>query len=431
MNRTLKSTSYLVGAVVFGWTSLVPLPAVTLDRIVGVVDKYIILQSDIDELHVQLSQQGQMEDIPEDKAKLEILNRLLDDKVMLVIAERDTTIKLDPSEVDNQVESQIKQLALENGGEERLGKILEQSTGFTLPEFRKKRKELMREQMLKQRFQQKTVGQNEPSSKQVREFFETYKDSLPTLKNNYKISHLQISVKPSKEIETRAYKLADSLIKALDKGAKFEELAKNFSDDPTGEEGGDLGFTKRGALDGAYERVAFSLGVNEYSKQPVRSKIGYHIIKVTGKKDLEIKTSHILKLVVPTAEDTLATFKLLDSIQAKVSTKEDFAKAVAKYSDEKKSLETGGSLGWFTNTNMKPEYLQAVDSLAVGSVSAPILIDDHYHLFFLEEKKDERSLTLEDDWNQLFQLAKNYATNQKMQKLLVRWRQDVHVENRW
>lgn len=404
--------------------------AATIDRIVAVVDKYVILQSEVEELVQMMSSQGMLQGTEPAEAVAKMLPRLIDEKLLLVIAERDTNIVITPAEVEKMVDGQIKQLAQENGGMDRLSELVKQSTGYSFAEFRNKRKDQMREQAYKQRLQQRTVGQFEPSALQVKQFFTEYKDSLPILKDNYKIAHLEMAVTPSVSDEKKAKVFCDSLLGLLAKSASFDSLAAHFSDDPTGKSGGDLGYTKRGTLDPEYEKAAFSMDVGDYTKQPVRSSIGYHIIKVTAKKDLEVRTSHILRLLLPNAADTVRTLALLDSLSNKIKSGAKWDSIVSVYSRDKETSDHGGLLGWYTSGSMKTSYLQAVDTLAIKGVSAPILAEGQYHLFMLLDKKDERNLTIDEDWNQIYQLAKNHYITQKLKTLVDRWRGSIHIENR-
>lgn len=74
---------------------------------------------------------------------------------------------------------------------------------------------------------------------------------------------------------------ANDLLKKIDEGSSFEELAKDFSKCPSGQSGGDLGEFGKGQMVAPFEEACFGLEVNEISK-PVKTQFGYHLIKRLG-----------------------------------------------------------------------------------------------------------------------------------------------------
>lgn len=67
----------------------------------------------------------------------------------------------------------------------------------------------------------------------------------------------------------------------LKNGAKFEDLAKMFSECPSKKKGGDLGWFAKGAMVPEFEQAVQKLKVGEIS-QPVKTQFGWHLIKRTG-----------------------------------------------------------------------------------------------------------------------------------------------------
>ncbi|MEO7427150.1 MAG: peptidylprolyl isomerase [Fibrobacteria bacterium] len=401
------------------------------DGIVASVDDQIIMLSELEELRmVSAEQQPGMLHVPVERQRQDILDRLIDDKVVLVKAKQDTTIKVSEKDIAPRVEDAISRYVEQQGGEKKFEALLKQTNGMSLTQFRARLSQQYLDQSFRQKLQYKYVGDHEPSNQQVHEFYERYKDSLPMQQNSLRLSHIQVKIRPGPVLEKAGLLKADSLIKRLDKGEAFADLAKKYSDDLSGKEGGDIGYTKRGTLDPDYERSAFSLEAGDYSKFPVRSRFGYHIIKVTGKKDNEIRTSHILVRLTPAAADTSRTIAFLDSLRTVALKDKNFAALAARFSEDKKTHEQSGSLGWFTREKLDPRYLQAVDSLTVGGVSPPILIGDAYHIFRLDGQSPERRMTVDEDWMEISQIARNYFLSQKLTSFIKKWRETVHIENR-
>lgn len=72
---------------------------------------------------------------------------------------------------------------------------------------------------------------------------------------------------------------AKDLLKKLDEGSSFEDLAAKFSKCPSGTQGGDLGDVRKGQMVKPFEDAAFALKEQEISSEPVRTQFGYHILQ--------------------------------------------------------------------------------------------------------------------------------------------------------
>lgn len=78
---------------------------------------------------------------------------------------------------------------------------------------------------------------------------------------------------------------AEAIIKDLDAGKKFEDIAKEKSTDPgSGANGGDLGYFSAGQMVPEFEKAAFDLAPGTYTKTPVQTQFGFHVIKVEDKR---------------------------------------------------------------------------------------------------------------------------------------------------
>ena len=138
--------------------------------------------------------------------------------------------------------------------------------------------------------------------------------------------HILVKVKGATDTEglsdEDAKKKAEDLIKKLDDGEDFAKLAKENSDDTgSAANGGDLGYFNKGQMVKEFEDAAFGLKVNEYTKEPVKTTYGYHIILKTGEKDKGKLTKALKKeikekIVSEKKEnDKTITITALDSIR--------------------------------------------------------------------------------------------------------------------
>ena len=111
-----------------------------------------------------------------------------------------------------------------------------------------------------------------------------------------------------KKAEEAALKTAKEVIKKLNDGAKFDDLAKEYSDgDSNKDKGGDLGYFNKGDMVTEFETAAYALKLNKYTTTPVKTKFGYHIILKTGAKEKEaldkVKDTIITTLADKAKED--------------------------------------------------------------------------------------------------------------------------------
>ncbi len=167
------------------------------------------------------------------------------------------------------------------------------------PEFQKKRDDYLSKSVLKLMYQKEIADNVFVSDNDAKKYYDENINRY-TNPEQVRASHILIKVdidsteaannpKKLKIAERKAKKLADKIYKKAINGADFAELAKKYSDDPgSAARGGDLGFFTRGRMVKEFEDVAFSMKVGEISK-PIKSKFGYHIIKVTDRKSKEVK----------------------------------------------------------------------------------------------------------------------------------------------
>jgi peptidyl-prolyl cis-trans isomerase C len=131
---------------------------------------------------------------------------------------------------------------------------------------------------LQQRALHSAVVDQEVSAKitdeEIRKRYDTEMSNTPPV-NEVKARHILVKTKEE----------ADAIIKQLDAGGDFEKLANENTTDPSGKAtGGDLGYFGPGQMVPEFEKAAFALDVGAYSKQPVQSQFGFHVIKVEDKR---------------------------------------------------------------------------------------------------------------------------------------------------
>ena len=124
----------------------------------------------------------------------------------------------------------------------------------------------------------------------------------------------EMSTEETEKAEKKAKEKAESIIKELDNGAKFEDLAKKYSDDSTNaENGGDLGWVAIGDMVEEFETASFKLAKGKYTASPIKTTYGYHIIYKTDEKEkpsLKSMKDKIIETLIDEKLDNEPTLQL-------------------------------------------------------------------------------------------------------------------------
>ena len=402
-----------------------------LDYIVAVVDNNVILYSDVMEgvklLRVQ-SPEEEEADIME-----KILTGIIDTRIIIASAHRDSVL-IPVDQIDSAVRQITDQYREQFGSQEALEKLVAES-GMSMRDWHRLLRQQKEDEYLQRKLEEERFGEIRVIGLEVAQFYETYRDSLPIKPVQIVVSHIMMTIHPDKERESKLLERVDEIQRRLDAGADFVELAQRFSEDLNSAKlGGDLGFFARGTLMASFEEVAFELGPGEIS-DIVRTDVGFHIIKFEERDGEKIRVRHILIQVPQLPEDEDRTMETLEFLRGRIlSGDESFEEAARKYSEDIDSSEEGGYLGEFYLDQVLPQYQMVLDTLTVGSVSPPIKVADQnsatFHLMMLTKRVGGEKLTLEDDFQQLTNLAKQNKWNDVRRRWLADLRQDVHIDNR-
>jgi peptidyl-prolyl cis-trans isomerase C len=218
----------------------------------------------------------------------------------------------------------VRELILQQAGKDGIDKS--QAVADKLEELKKR---VVVEAFLKKKVEEQAkIGDAE-----LQEFYNKNKDKFKT-GDQVQASHILVKTEAD----------AQDILKQLKAGGKFEELAKNHSIDAAAAKGGDLGWFGKGAMLPEFEKAVFALKEGAISGI-VKTKFGYHIIKLTGKRPAGIRPFDEVKDQIKAAilpEKQQEVFKKLKEDlkkNAKFSIKEDVLKSLdGKTSGESKAL---------------------------------------------------------------------------------------------
>jgi len=423
--------NFLIGIVFFGFFGALTSSAFSqqlIDGIAAVVGKEIILHSEIEQYVQNYALQNRIDIRTNPKLlkqlRAEMLERLIEQKLLLTKAEEDT-VQIEDQILDQQVEQRIRYMVNQVGSEDKL----EKAFGSSMKKIRKDIRKVAREQMMVEQVKATMLRGTKVSRREVEEFYNTYKDSLPVQQETVDISHILMQVKPSEAASRAAYEKAEMILKKLKEGADFTQLAREYSEDPaSAKRGGDLGMIKRGDFVPEFENAAYKLKDGEISGI-VQTQFGYHIIQMIERRGERIHTRHILIRVVPTAQDEQRVINKLKEIRQKILDGADFGEMALKYSDDENVTKDKGHLGEFEMDKLViPQFKQVISKLKVGEISQPFKTDFGYHIVRLNSRQEKRKLTLDKDWQKIEQMALNHKMEQKYKKVIAELKKSVPIE---
>jgi len=220
------------------------------------------------------------------------------------------------------------------------------------------------------------------------------KEAYERMQYEVRASHILVGLSPDAlpKDTLAAYEKAMDIRRRILRGESFETVAKGSSDDPSVKNNsGDLGYFTVFQMIYPFENAAYNAEIGEITK-PVRTRFGYHIIKVADKRKArgEVKVAHIM-LAVPrgtTPDVTKQKKQLINEIYHKVKQGEDFEELAKKYSDDKGSARKGGELPWFGTGRMVEEFEKAAFALETnGEISQPVRTGFGWHIIKRIDRK--------------------------------------------
>ena len=395
-----------------------------LDKIVAVVGNEIILKSELD-YQVQLAAYQSKLNPNDPEIRSRVLEAMIDDKLILAQAILDS-ISVSDNEVNRQLDARIQNLVKQLGSEQKVEEVYGMSINKIRNEFRPD----MRKQLIIEKLKQQKFGDMKVSAVDVKNFYETYKDSLPEVPEQVTLSHIFLVPKPSKKAREEAYSHAEALLDSLKHGADFAELAKKYSQDPgSASSGGDLGWAKRGQFVPEFEHAVFALKPGEISGI-VETQFGFHIIQLLARRGDLVHARHILIQIPHLKSDDDSVITILDTLRERALHGESFAALAREYSQDQDTRDLGGDLGTVELSQLEPSFLKTVNELKVGEISKPVKVtfgkSYGYHIVYLRDRIPAHKINLNEDYARLKNMALSLKQNEAYQKWITQLKKQVY-----
>lgn len=404
---------------------------IVVDRIIAVVGKNMILESEVESQYLQLKMQGSIEGSASN-AKCMILQNMLRDNLLLNQAELDSIVVTD-ADVERSLDQRLRYFISQFGTEEKL----EEYYGKSIVEIKEEFREMVKNFMLVEQVETEITKNVFVTPSDVKAYYKSIPpDSIPLI--SARVEMTQIIKVPPISMEQRVMikeKLRD-LRRRVVAGENFATLAILYSEDPgSAAKGGEIGFFGRGELYPEYEAAAFKLEPGEIS-EIVETKAGYHIIQLIERKGDYINTRHILLMTKPSPEDLEKAKLQLDTVLTEIRNGEiTFEDAAVKYSDDPGKKSGGYMINpytgttWFEMDQLEPQVSFVINKLEVGQISSPVPAQteegkEAYRLIKLKDRVEPHRANLTDDYS----LITESALAQKKEQKIIEWVNN-NVEN--
>jgi peptidyl-prolyl cis-trans isomerase SurA len=408
----MKIVSIVFSLVLLSVTAKAQVKKVLADKIVATVGDKFILRSDIDNSIADYKRQAQGQEGVTIPSVCQIMEGQLIRKALVLQAEKDSIIVTE-DEIQNAIDSRIRQFLQQFGSKE----VLEEVAGRSIFQLKDDFKILIKEQKLADEMQQKIVDKVKITPTEVRAFYNQIPiDSLPLYESEVQVLELVMHPKANRDIEEYVIQQLMDYRRQIEAGInKFDQLVKLYSEDPSSKENlGQFSLNRNERnFDPAFMAGSFRLKEGQISA-PIKSKFGYHLIQLISRTGDDAVVKHILRIPPIAADEINETKTFLDSIRKDiVANKYSFGEAVNKHSDDEGSKFTGGAVSGrdgstYVNYDMLPDKDMVVllKSMKPGDVSVPqVYVDDRgrktVRLVYFRDRTEPHKENLKEDYNRI------------------------------
>lgn len=247
--------------------------AATINKFVAIVNDEVITQQDVDQmlavLYAQYSQEFKGDELLQkmETVKKDILNQIIEDKLVLSRA-KELGIKITESEINERLDY------IKNGfpSEEVFYDTI-RTQGVTVANLKDRYRDQI---MMKKLVDYEVKSKISVLPSETNAYYEKHKDRFRE-NDKYRIKNILIKAKDDVSFELAKVEIEDIYCK-LKEGGNFDDLARQYSQGPNAEKGGDMGYIEKGQMLEVLDKAIFKLKLGEFS-EPVKSDMGYHIFK--------------------------------------------------------------------------------------------------------------------------------------------------------
>ncbi|MBV33539.1 MAG: molecular chaperone SurA [Porticoccaceae bacterium] len=394
-----------------------------IDKIVAVVDKDVVLQSELDQrmerIYSQIAQSGTQAPSFEILQR-QVLEQLISERIQLNIG-FNAGVRITDSEINDALARLASNAKVE------------------LPEYLKLIRlqqpdiEILREQIRREivvaRVQQNQVMRRIRISERELDNFLRSEDGRFMTSPDVNIGQILLGVQSNSDETQLAviYSQAKKLYERVQKGEDFRNLAISFSDDQTALEGGNIGWRKLAQLPYIFIEALKNMQIGETSP-PIKSNAGYHLIKLYDRRggDKKLIEQHFARHILMTPNQIRNEENTIDSLislREQINGGADFGILAKQNSEDSGSSLSGGELGWSAPGLFVPEFEQVMYTIPLNEVSQPFQSPFGWHILQVTARRKQ------DFSNEILRnKAENILSQRKYEQELRVWLQQIRDE---
>ena len=393
-----------------------------IDRVIGVIGDFNILQSDIEQEYLQMKATGQRLD---PSIRCDIYNMFIERKLLMNQAKIDS-VEVGPDMVELSMQQRLDYFISQFGSEQEM----EEYFGRSIFDIKDDLREAIQEQMITDQVRRSIIEDVTTTPSDVKNFYRSMNpDSIPYINTTVELE--QIVTYPNYS-EEAVYEVKERLLelrKRVQEGEDFGTLAVLYSEAPEAARRGEIGFMMRSQLDKAYADAAWALKPGQVSKI-VESSFGYHIIQMIERRGDRINTRHILMNPKADANAMQKAIAKLDSLKTVIEADSiSFDWAAKYYSEDEKTSVNGGlvvnpqsNASSFELDELPTKDYYTIRNMEVGDVSEPFESTDHNHkvcykILYLKSRTEPHRANLKQD----YMLLQNMALAEKNNEVMNAW----------
>ena len=405
-----------------------------VDRIVAVVGDSVILESEVQELIERRRAFG--EPVPTDPDELNALKRqelegLVNELLLIQAAERDSVV-VGEDRIQAQVDATIAQQERRFGGRAAFEQALQQE-GLTLEQYRRNVAQSVRRAGIREQYLAVLQQSRRPplvNESELRRFFEERRADLGRRPATIEFEQVVVSPEPSDSARQAALEEAQQVRQELMEGGDFEQLARRYSDDTgTREQGGNLGWFRRGRMVPEFERTAFALRPDEISPV-VETPFGFHIIQVERIKGPERQARHILIRPTITPADEAETQERAAEVARALRAGAPMDSLIEAVHDDAEQSRVGPALQDSLPDPYGSQLRGAQQGQIVGPFQIPSADNESYAVVRVHELVEAGEYTLEDQ--ELRDQIRRFLQQEKLlEEVLQELRRRTYIDIRY